>query len=75
MFVGWNLYEQICPNPQPHKPAKDKKHNREKKGGGEWKEKKSTTWHLPTSCMHLIKPVTLGLQRVKGGEKNQSKGE
>jgi hypothetical protein len=25
--------------------------------------------------MHLIKPVTLGLQRVKGGEKNQSKGE
>jgi len=25
--------------------------------------------------MHPIKPVTLGLQRVKGGEKNQSKGE
>ena len=38
-----------------------------------WKEKKSTTWHLPTSCMHPIKPVTLGLQRVKGREKNQNK--
>jgi hypothetical protein len=25
--------------------------------------------------MHPIKPETLGLQRVKGGEKNQSKGE
>jgi hypothetical protein len=61
------LYEQICPNPQPHKPAKDKKYNREKKGG--MKRKKSTTWHLPTSCMHPIKPVTLGLQRVKEGEK------
>jgi len=69
MFVGWNLYEQICPNPQPHKPAKDKKHKGGK--GGEWKGKKSTTWHLPTSCMHPINPVTLGLQRVKGGEKNK----
>jgi len=69
------LYEQICPNPQPHKPAKDKKHNRGKKKEGNERKKKSTTWHLPTSCMHPIKPVTLGLQRVKGGEKNQSKDE
>ena len=71
MFVGWNLYEQICSNPQSHKPTKDNKHNRGKKSG-EWKEKKFTTWHLPISCMHPIKPVTLGLQRIKGGEKNQS---
>jgi len=28
------LYEQICPNPQPHKPAKDKTHNRGKKKRG-----------------------------------------
>ena len=61
MLVGWNLYEQICPNPQP---PKDKKHNKGKKKG-EWKEKKSTTWHLPTSCMHPIKPITLGLHKVK----------
>ena len=46
-----------------------------KKNGGEWKEKKFTTWHLPISCMHPINPVTLGLQRIKGGEKNQSQEE
>jgi energy-converting hydrogenase Eha subunit F len=28
------LYEQIYPNPQPHKSTKDKKHNRKKKRGG-----------------------------------------
>jgi len=54
------LYEQICPNPQPYKPAKDKKHNREKKGGMKGK-KNPPLWHLTTSYMHLIKPVTLGL--------------
>jgi hypothetical protein len=27
------LYEQICPNPQPHKPTKDNKHNRGERGG------------------------------------------
>jgi hypothetical protein len=32
------LYEQLCPNPQPLKPAKDKKHNREKKRRNERKK-------------------------------------
>ena len=66
MFVCWNLYEQIV---QTSSHTSQQKITRKKKG--EWKEKKSTTWHLPISCMHPIKPVTLGLQRVKGGEKNK----
>jgi len=63
------LYEQIV---QTSSHTSLQKITGKKKGG--MKGKKSTTWHLPTSCMHPIKPVILGLQRVKGGEKNQSKG-
>jgi hypothetical protein len=39
------LYEQICSNPQSLKPAKDKKHNREKKRGNE-KEKNLPLAHI-----------------------------
>jgi hypothetical protein len=28
------MFLDLCPNPQPHKTARDKKHNRGKKGGG-----------------------------------------
>jgi hypothetical protein len=67
------LYEQIVQTLSHTSQQKIRNTTGKKKGGNE--RKKSITWHLPTLCMHPIKPVNLGLQRVKGGEKNQSKGE
>jgi hypothetical protein len=48
-----NLYDQICPNPQSHKTAKDNKHNSGKKGNKKKHEKNKKEIHqLPTSCMY-----------------------
>jgi hypothetical protein len=63
------LYEQICPNPQPYKPAKDKKHNREKKVGMKGK-KNPPLWHLTTSH----KTCNFRFTESKGrGEKSKQK--
>jgi hypothetical protein len=66
------LYEQIYPNPQPHKPAKDKKHNREKWGGG-MKGKKAHHSALAHIMHALHKAYNFRFTESKGGKKNQSK--
>jgi hypothetical protein len=78
------LYEQICSNPQSHKPAKDNKHNREKKREG-MKGKKihhlalAHIMHAPHKACNFRFTENKGRgekskpRRVKGREKNQSR--